>query len=99
MVFYVQVYEYEGRVYMVMDFLSGGELFDKIARQRFFSEKEASGALEVLCRTLEILHKQQVTRLSLTILLILRHMWHFWYQYKNAKNLEFLYPKVIIWVL
>ncbi len=55
------MYEYEGRVYLVTDYLEGGELFDKIMRQKFFSEKEASSVLEVLARTLEVLHKQQVS--------------------------------------
>nr|VZI09646.1 unnamed protein product [Spirometra erinaceieuropaei] len=52
------VYDFENKVYLVMDYLDGGELFDKILRQNFFSEKEASAVLEVLARTLAALHSQ-----------------------------------------
>ncbi|KAH9281725.1 Ribosomal protein S6 kinase alpha-3 [Echinococcus granulosus] len=59
------VYECSGKVYLVTDYLSGGELFDKIMRQKFFSEKEASSVVEVLARTLDILHKQMVVHRDL----------------------------------
>ncbi|VDM32545.1 unnamed protein product [Hydatigera taeniaeformis] len=59
------VYECDGKVYLVTDYLSGGELFDKIMRHKFFSEKEASSVLEVLARTLDILHRQMVVHRDL----------------------------------
>ncbi|KAL5106138.1 Ribosomal protein S6 kinase alpha-3 [Taenia crassiceps] len=59
------VYECGGKVYLVTDYLSGGELFDKIMRQKFFSEKEASSVIEILARTLDILHKQMVVHRDL----------------------------------
>uniref|UniRef100_A0A0R3W2M0 Protein kinase domain-containing protein n=1 Tax=Taenia asiatica TaxID=60517 RepID=A0A0R3W2M0_TAEAS len=59
------VYECGDKVYLVTDYLSGGELFDKIMRQKFFSEKEASSVMEVLARTLDTLHKQMVVHRDL----------------------------------
>ncbi|VDK68957.1 unnamed protein product [Dibothriocephalus latus] len=59
------VYEFENKVYLVMDYLEGGELFDKILRQNFFSEKEAGAVLEVLARTLAALHSQMVVHRDL----------------------------------
>ncbi|BHF75339.1 Ribosomal protein S6 kinase alpha-2 [Sparganum proliferum] len=59
------VYDFESKVYLVMDYLDGGELFDKILRQNFFSEKEASAVLEVLARTLAALHSQMVVHRDL----------------------------------
>ncbi|VDD82125.1 unnamed protein product, partial [Mesocestoides corti] len=46
-------------------YLEGGELFDKITRQKCFSEKEASSVLEVLARTIDTLHKQLVVHRDL----------------------------------
>lgn len=38
----VKIYEYfedENHIFIVMEFLDGGELFDKIKEQEFFTEK------------------------------------------------------------
>uniref|UniRef100_A0A1I8FGB5 Protein kinase domain-containing protein n=1 Tax=Macrostomum lignano TaxID=282301 RepID=A0A1I8FGB5_9PLAT len=54
-----------GRVYLVMELLRGGELLDRILRQKFFSEREASAVIEVVCRTLAFLHKNGVVHRDL----------------------------------
>lgn len=54
-----------GRVYLVMELLRGGELLDRILRQKFFSEREASAVIEVVCRTLAFLHKSGVVHRDL----------------------------------
>ncbi|KAM7538559.1 hypothetical protein Aperf_G00000048700 [Anoplocephala perfoliata] len=59
------VYESNGKVYLVTDYLPGGELFDKIMRLKSFSEKEACAVIEVLARTLNTLHKQMVVHRDL----------------------------------
>ena len=55
-----QVYDNGDKVYLVTDILLGGELFDKISKQKFFSEREASAVLLVLCHTVNYLHSQGV---------------------------------------
>ena len=41
--------------------MKGGELLDKILRQKFFSEREASAVLQTITRTVHYLHSQGVS--------------------------------------
>lgn len=51
----------DGRsVYLVTELMKGGELLDKILRQKFFSEREASAVLYTITKTVEYLHVQGV---------------------------------------
>lgn len=45
---------------MVTELLTGGELLDKILRQKFFSEREASAVLEQITKTVHHLHSNGV---------------------------------------
>lgn len=45
---------------MVTELMKGGELLDKILRQRFFSEREASAVLRIVAETVDYLHKNGV---------------------------------------
>lgn len=58
--FACQVYDNGSKVYMVTELMKGGELLDKILRQKFFSEREASAVLEVVTKTVEYLHSNGV---------------------------------------
>lgn len=55
-----QVYDDGRSVYLVTELLKGGELLDKILRQKFFSEREASAVLHTITKTVEYLHSQGV---------------------------------------
>ena len=54
------MYVNNGKVYMVTELLKGGELFDKITRQRFFSEREAAAVLKTVASAVKYLHKNGV---------------------------------------
>lgn len=58
----VQVYDDGRSVFLVTELMKGGELLDKILRQKFFSEREASAVLYTITKTLEYLHVQGVGR-------------------------------------
>lgn len=60
----MQVYDDGRSVYLVTELLKGGELLDKILRQKFFSEREASAVLYTITKTVEYLHTQGVCDLS-----------------------------------
>uniref|UniRef100_A0A674BYP1 non-specific serine/threonine protein kinase n=1 Tax=Salmo trutta TaxID=8032 RepID=A0A674BYP1_SALTR len=61
----VKVYD-EGRyVYVVTELMKGGELLDKILRQKFFSEREASSVLYTITKTVHYLHCQGVVHRDL----------------------------------
>ncbi|XP_041736048.2 ribosomal protein S6 kinase alpha-3 isoform X1 [Coregonus clupeaformis] len=56
----------DGRtVYLVTELMKGGELLDKILRQKFFSEREASAVLYTITKTVEYLHMQGVVHRDL----------------------------------
>lgn len=42
--------------------MKGGELLDKILRQKFFSEREASAVLYTITKTVDYLHCQGVSK-------------------------------------
>ncbi|XP_063063448.1 ribosomal protein S6 kinase alpha-3 isoform X1 [Engraulis encrasicolus] len=59
------VYDDGRSVYLVTELLKGGELLDKILRQKFFSEREASAVLHTITKTVEYLHSQGVVHRDL----------------------------------
>lgn len=54
-------------MYVVTELMKGGELLDKILRQKFFSEREASAVLFTITKTVEYLHAQGVSFLAFCI--------------------------------
>ncbi|ESO84964.1 hypothetical protein LOTGIDRAFT_236015 [Lottia gigantea] len=59
------VFDNGNKVYMVTELMKGGELLDKILRQKFFSEREASAVLQVVAKTVEYLHSNGVVHRDL----------------------------------
>ncbi|XP_004600822.1 ribosomal protein S6 kinase alpha-2 isoform X3 [Sorex araneus] len=59
------VYDDGQRVYLVTELMRGGELLDRILRQRCFSEREASAVLCTIARTIHYLHSQGVVHRDL----------------------------------
>ncbi|XP_054829294.1 ribosomal protein S6 kinase alpha-3 isoform X3 [Eublepharis macularius] len=59
------VYDDGKYVYLVTELMKGGELLDKILRQKFFSEREASAVLLTITKTVDYLHAQGVVHRDL----------------------------------
>uniref|UniRef100_A0A6I8S6V4 Ribosomal protein S6 kinase n=1 Tax=Xenopus tropicalis TaxID=8364 RepID=A0A6I8S6V4_XENTR len=59
------VYEEGNSIYLVTELMRGGELLDRILRQKFFSEREANLVLLTVCKTVEYLHSQGVVHRDL----------------------------------
>ena len=47
-------------VYLVTELMRGGELLDKILKQKFFSEREARAVMEVVISVVKYLHANGV---------------------------------------
>ncbi len=58
----MQVYDNGKQVYLVTELMRGGELLDRILKQKFFSEREASAVLHTITKTVEYLHCQGVRK-------------------------------------
>lgn len=55
-----QVYNSDPFVYIVTEYLGGGELLDRVMRKHGLSEFEASRVTEVIASTLVELHRNRV---------------------------------------
>ena len=54
------MFEEEEKVYLVFELMRGGELLDKILRQKFFSEREARAVMEKVTNVVKYLHQNGV---------------------------------------
>ncbi|XP_040054555.1 ribosomal protein S6 kinase alpha-1 isoform X2 [Gasterosteus aculeatus] len=59
------VYDNGKQVFMVTELMRGGELLDRILKQKSFSEREASAVLHTITKTAEYLHSQGVVHRDL----------------------------------
>lgn len=56
-----QVFDDGQRVHMVMELMKGGELLDRVIKQKCLSEREACEIMLVVTDTVAYLHKQGVS--------------------------------------
>lgn len=59
----VEIFDEDGAIYLVLELLAGGELFDRIVEKESYSEKEASDTIRPVvdairyCHSLGIVHR------------------------------------------
>nr|XP_039266644.1 ribosomal protein S6 kinase alpha-3-like [Styela clava] len=59
------VFDNGQQVFLVTELMKGGELLDKILRQKFFTEREASAVMRTVTKTVEYMHKSGVVHRDL----------------------------------
>ena len=67
-----EIYEDEECIYLILEFMSGGKLFDRVVEKEHYSEKEASDTIRPIvdgikyCHTLGIVHRDLKVTYSFT---------------------------------
>ncbi len=59
----IKVFEFfdtSTHIYIIMEFLSGGDLFDRINKERYFSQKKAMEIIQPLLEAIAYLHSQKI---------------------------------------
>jgi len=60
-----EIYEKKGRMYIVMELVTGGELFDRIIARQHFSETDARDLIHVLIETIRHMHSYGIVHRDL----------------------------------
>ena len=65
---FVIAYETPGEVIFIMEYLDGGELFEKVADEEFsLTEADCCSFLKQICRGVEYLHSLSIVHLDLKV--------------------------------
>ena len=67
----LDIYEDDDNVYMIMELMMGGELFDRIVAKEFYSEKEASDVLRPVVDSIKYCHSLGIVHRDLKVIIIL----------------------------
>jgi len=60
-----EIYDEPKQMFLVMELVTGGELFDRIVKKSSYSEFEAALTIRTLCDALSYLHKKQIVHRDL----------------------------------
>jgi len=63
----VEVFDTESELHLVMELLTGGELFDRIASSAGYSEVDAAGACRQMCQAVDYLHTRKTPILHMDL--------------------------------
>ncbi|XP_031624983.1 calcium/calmodulin-dependent protein kinase type 1 isoform X2 [Contarinia nasturtii] len=61
----LETYEDKNKVYLVMELVTGGELFDRIVEKGSYTEKDASGLIRQVLEAVDYMHEQGVVHRDL----------------------------------
>lgn len=60
-----EIYESEAKIFLIMELVTGGELFDRIVERGFYSEKDAALVVQQLLEAIKYLHENDITHRDL----------------------------------
>ncbi|XP_055317130.1 calcium/calmodulin-dependent protein kinase type 1 isoform X2 [Sitodiplosis mosellana] len=61
----LETYEDKNKVYLIMELVTGGELFDRIVEKGSYTEKDASGLIRQVLEAVDYMHEQGVVHRDL----------------------------------
>jgi serine/threonine protein kinase len=82
-----EMFETNKKIYMVMELLTGGELFDRIVAKGSYSEKEASEVIKSVASAIHYLHNIGIVHRGRSLALILQRA----SQHNNSSNSSLLF--------
>eukprot|EP00161_Ancyromonas_sigmoides_P013887 TRINITY_DN358_c0_g1_i1.p2 TRINITY_DN358_c0_g1~~TRINITY_DN358_c0_g1_i1.p2 ORF type:complete len:327 (+),score=164.53 TRINITY_DN358_c0_g1_i1:87-1067(+) len=59
------IYENENKLYLVMELVNGGELFDRIVEKGSYTEKDAANLVAKICSAVDYLHSKSIAHRDL----------------------------------
>merc|ERR1719265_1089141 len=59
------IFETSSHIYMVLELVTGGELFDRIVERGFFSEQDARAVIRCMLSAVDYLHKENIVHRDL----------------------------------
>jgi len=60
-----EIFDEKTKMHLVMELVTGGELFDRIVARGNYTEKDAASTMETLCGALEFLHAKNIVHRDL----------------------------------
>jgi len=67
----ISVFDDKRRFYIVMELMTGGELFDRIVDKEFYSEKEACEIIKPIADAVSYCHKMGIAHRDLKVTIFL----------------------------
>lgn len=63
----METFEEKHQVYLVMELVTGGELFDRIVQKGSYTEKDAAALLKQILEAVHYMHSNQVVHRDLKV--------------------------------
>lgn len=64
----MEIYEDEDKVYMVLELMTGGELFDRVIAKECYSEKEAADTVRPIVDSIKYCHSMGIAHRDLKVI-------------------------------
>ncbi|XP_066921122.1 calcium/calmodulin-dependent protein kinase type IV-like [Clytia hemisphaerica] len=60
-----EIFESETHLFLILEYVSGGELFDRIVDKGFYSEQDAARCVNQICQAIDYLHENDIVHRDL----------------------------------